>query len=63
MNKLDSFKRNIVIKCMPRDKVNNSMQDYMSEDIGKCSIELQVILLFYINIRMMISNLCFIFEI
>lgn len=43
MNKLDSFQRIIVIKCLRPDKVTNSMQDYVSENIGQRFIEPQVI--------------------
>jgi hypothetical protein len=59
MNKLDSFQRIIVIKCLRPDKVTNSMQDFVAENIGQRFIEPQVIHLFYINIKINVKNVLF----
>ena len=40
-NKLDSFQRILVLKCIRPDKVTNAMQDFVAQNIGQRFIEPQ----------------------
>lgn len=41
-DKLDSFQKMIILKCLRPDKITNAMQEYVSDNIGQRFIEPQV---------------------